>query len=236
VRFELLFGIAHRGTFVPTHGLLNGPNKFTSKTNRLAIGDGVMERDRINTQSVTDATVTRRGGMHEEMEVKGKYIAECYGPDGELKWQDTIDNVVCTVGKDLMFDSSLAGSAYTVVGPFMGLISSVNYAAGPAASDTMANHPGWTEAGGANAPTYTAPRMTCVWSAASAGSKALSAALTFAITGTGTVKGSFIVTGTGALSTIDDTNGVLWSAGLFTGGDKPVAANDTINISYSVSA
>jgi hypothetical protein len=116
----------------------------------------------------------------------------------------------------------------------MGLISSVSYTA-IAAGDTMASHTGWTEAGATNAPTYTAPRKTAAWSAASAGSKAMSAALSFAITSAGTVKGCFLVYGTGAVSTIDNTSGTLYSAGLFTGGDKVVANLDTLNISYTAS-
>jgi hypothetical protein len=193
------------------------------------------ERDRVNMHSSTDATVTRNARTDEKVPIKGKYIVECRGPDGELKWRDTIDNVVCTPAKDLMLDTIFDGSAYTVVGPFMGLISSVNYTSGPAPGDTMASHTGWTEAGGVNAPTYTAPRKTCVWSAANGGAKALSVALTFTIGSTGTVKGTFIALGTGAVNVIDDTNGVLWSAGLFTGGDKVVGSGDTVNASYSVS-
>jgi hypothetical protein len=189
----------------------------------------------INTQSVTDATVTRRASSYDEIKLKGKYIVECRGPDGELKWRDVVDNVVCTVGKNLMLDTLFDGSAYTVTGAFMGLISSVNYGSGPMPSDTMANHPGWAEAGGANAPTYTAPRLTCAWGPASNGVKAFPSALTFAITGSGTVKGTFIALGTGAVDTIDDTNGVLWAAGLFAGGDKVVSGGDTVNSSYSVS-
>lgn len=191
--------------------------------------------DQMKVSSHADAQVIRNGNISEEMRVHGKFIAECYDRDGKLKWRDTIDNVVATVGKNLAFDTFLAGSAYTVVGPFMGLISSVNYGAGPNATDTMTSHAGWTEAGNANAPTYTAPRPTCAWSPAANGGKALSAALTFAMTGAGTIKGSFIVFGTGALSTIDDTNGVLWSAGLFSSGDKIVGNGDTVNVSYSVS-
>jgi hypothetical protein len=99
----------------------------------------------------------------------------------------------------------------------------------------MASHAGWLEAGGANAPTYTGNRKTAAWSAASGGSKALSAVLSFAITGSGTVKGCFLVFGTGAVSTKDDTNGVLYSAGLFSGGDKTVAIGDTLNVSYTAS-
>jgi hypothetical protein len=152
----------------------------------------------------------------------------------EMVWSDVFHNVVCTLGKNVMLDAALAGSAYTVVGPYMGLISSTSYSA-VAAADTMASHAGWLEAGGANAPTYTAPRKTCAWSAASAGSKALSASLSYAITGSGTVKGCFIVYGTGALSTIDNTAGTLYSAGLFTGGDQPVVNGNTLAVSYSTS-
>jgi len=104
-----------------------------------------------------------------------------------------------------------------------------------AAGDTMASHVGWLEAGSANAPTYTGNRKTAVWSAASAGGKALSAALSFAITSTGTVKGAFLVFGTGAVATKDDTGGVLWSAGTFSTGDKAVVNGDTLNVAFSTS-
>lgn len=187
-----------------------------------------------NAMSSNDASVIRGAGQTEHAEAHGLYTVECIGADGKLKWTDTIENVVATVGKNLALDTYLAGAAYTVVGPFMGLISSTSYSA-VAAADTMASHAGWLEAGVTNAPTYTIPRKTAAWSAASAGSKALSAALSFAITGTGTVKGCFLVYGTGAVSTIDNTSGVLYSAGLFTGGDKAVVNTDTLNISYTAS-
>ena len=63
----------------------------------------------------------------------------------------------------------------------------------------------------------------------------MSAAQAFAITGTGTVKGAFLVYGSGALATKDTTAGTLWSAGTFTTGDKAVANLDTLNVSYSTS-
>ncbi len=181
------------------------------------------------------ASANYRAGLdtHEQAQATGKFVAECYGPDGNLKWRDEAPNVVTTVGKNLMLDTALAGgSAYTVVGPFLGMISSVSYGAGPVAADTMASHAGWTEAGGTNAPS---PRKTISWSAASAGSKAMSAAQAFAITSSGTIKGCFVIYGTGAVSTIDNTSGTLWSAGLFSGGDKVVGNGDTLNVSYSTS-
>ncbi len=150
------------------------------------------------------------------------------------KWDDKAPNVVTTVGKNLALDTYLAGSSYTVTGPYIGLISSASWSAVDAA-DTMSSHAGWLEAGNAHAPTYTAPRKTCAWNPAGSGAKALSAALAFGITGTGTVKGVFVVFGTGAVSTIDNTSGTLYSAGLFSGGDKAVGNGDTINASYTAS-
>lgn len=193
-----------------------------------------MQDEKTEAVGNADATVTRGAGHHEGAQANGRYVVECIGPDGNLKWRDTIENVVTTVGKNLALDSFLAGSSYSVTGPFVGLISSTSFSA-VAAGDTMASHAGWLEAGNANAPTYTAPRKTAAWNAASGGSKALSAALSFAITGSGTVKGCFLVYGSGAVSTIDNTGGTLYSAGLFSGGDRVVANLDTLNVSYAAS-
>jgi len=186
-------------------------------------------------EHVSEAALLRAGAMSEEARARGRFLVECFDKDGRLKWRDTIENLVATVGKNLALDTYLAGAGYTVTGPFMGLISSAGYSTGPAAGDTMASHGGWAEAGNANAPTYTAPRKTCAWSGAAAGAKALSAALAFVFTGAGTVKGCFLVFGSGAVTTIDNTGGTLYSAGLFTGGDKAVVNTDTLNVSYSTS-
>lgn len=194
-----------------------------------------MPHDIIPLRDRFDASVTRGGDHTETITLHGRYDMECRGPDGALKWAETIDNIVCTLGKNVALDAFLAGAAYTVTGPFMGLISSTSFTA-VSASDTMASHSGWLEAGATNAPTYTSPRKTCAWAAASGGSKALSAALSFAITGTGTVQGAFLTYSTGAVSTIDSTTGTLLSAGVFTGGAKAVSSGDTVNVSYTMSA
>jgi hypothetical protein len=193
-----------------------------------------MTDERAQARECADASIIRGSGLGEHAEAHGRYEIECRGPDGKLKWRDTIDNVVATVGKNLMLDAALAGTAYTVTGPFMGLISSTSYTA-VAAGDTMASHAGWLEGGGTNAPTYSGNRKTAAWSAATAGGKALSAALSFAITSSGTVKGAFLNFGTGAVNTKDDTGGVLWSAGTFSTGDKAVVNGDTLNCNFSTS-
>lgn len=189
--------------------------------------------DRLNAIELMGAGLVAVGGLNEKAEAHGKYFVECFDKDGNLKWTDEIENTVVTVGKNYALDGYLQ-TAVTIVGPYMGLISSVSYSA-IAAGDTMASHSGWTEAGVTNAPTYTTPRKTCAWSAASGGSKSLSSSLSFAITGTGTLKGAFIVLSTGAVSTIDNTSGTLYSAGLFTGGDRAVINGDTVNVSYTAS-
>ena len=193
-----------------------------------------MTDERAEARECTDAAIIRGSGLGEQAEAHGRYEIECFKRGWHLKWRETIDNVVCTVGKSLALDTFLAGAAYTVTGPYMGLISSTSYSA-VAAGDTMASHAGWLEAGGATAPAYSGNRKTAVWSAAAGGSKTLSSALSFAITSSGTVKGAFLCYGSGASATKDNTGGTLWSAGTFSTGDKAVVNGDTLNVNYSTS-
>lgn len=195
-------------------------------TNRMSIS--------LRAAALLSSSAILAASLSDSMRAEGHYTVECVAPDGSVRWTDEIPNTVCTLGKNEMLDKALAGSGYTVVGPYMGLISSTSYSA-ISAADTMASHAGWLEAGNANTPTYTGNRKTAAWSAASAGAKALSAALSFAITGTGTIKGCFMVYGSAATNAVDGTVGILFSAGLFSGGDRAVINGDTVNVSYSVS-
>jgi len=186
-----------------------------------------------NALSIADASVLRGGGLSESAEAHGVYTVQCFGPDGSLKWEDNIDNVVCTEGKNAMLDGGSIAS-----GSFLGLISSVSYSA-VAAGDTAAQingSNGWKEAGSStNFPLFSA-RGTPSWSAASAGAKAFSSAVAMTVVTTGgTVKGCFLIAFSGAVSTIASTAGKLWSAGLFSGGDKVLGVGDTVSVSYSTS-
>jgi hypothetical protein len=194
--------------------------------------------DRLHAIDGCSAQSIDRGDPSEKAKAHGRYHLEYIDKDDpRLNWQADIDNVVTTVGKNAMLDAALAGSSYSATGPFMGLISSVSWSA-VAAGDTMASHSGWVEAGsGSNYPLLTA-RLTCAagWNSAAAGAKALSSARSFTIGATGgTVKGCFLVFGSGAVDTIGNTGGTLLSAGTFSDGDKVVNAGGTLNVSYSMS-
>ena len=194
--------------------------------------------ERMNLVASAAAMVARGASHSEDAAAHGKYHVQCHGADGKLKWEDDIENVVCTEGKNFALDQILGGTAF--VAAFLGLISSVSYTA-IVAGDTMAQIAGtngWKEAGTTNAPQWTTPasgaRGTPAFSAAAAGSKATSAAVAFSISTTGTIKGCFVVIGTGAVATNLSAAGRLLSAGLFTGGDKAVGSGDTLSVTYSL--
>jgi hypothetical protein len=160
----------------------------------------------------------------------GTFHAVFRDNDGNVYHEEDFPNLITTIGKNFQLDTTLAGSSYTVVGPYMGLISSTSYST-TAIGDTMGSHAGWLEAGTTNAPTYSA-RIICAWSAASGGAKSLSSALVFTFTGTGTVQGGFIVTGSGAVVTNLSTAGTLYSAGAL-GTPQPVISGNTLSMSYT---
>jgi hypothetical protein len=190
-----------------------------------------------------NATITLNAGAvtNETVGIEGFYEVKCHDKDGNLKWEDSFPNLVNAIGKQLMLDTLLKGSAYTVTGPFLGLVSGASPTFGTG-SDTQTSHAGWTEfvnytVGGS------AVRGTAVFaSATSAGSTpsnvttSAAAPITYTITGAGgTVGGCFLVTGSGAVSTQSNTGGTLYSAGAFTTA-KVTTAGDTVSVTYSTTA
>jgi len=165
----------------------------------------------------------------DSVEMHGTYHVECFDANGNLKWRDEAPNLVTTVGKNLLLDGFFGLTAQTAI--FMGLKGTGT----AAAADTQASHAGWLEVGGANAPAYSGTRKTPAWSAASGGSKVMSAAASFVFTSGGTVDGCFLnFNGTSAQ---DNTTGTLYSAGTFSApGARTVVATDTVNVTYTASA
>ncbi len=181
-------------------------------------------------RTVTDATREALDAALAELERFERYMRAMT----EVKWQADAPNIVTTVGRNAMLDAALAGSSYTAA-TYMGLIGAVSYSSAPVAGDTMSSHSTWTEGGGTNAPTYSGNRKTVSWSSAGSAQKAPSSAPAFDITGSGTAKGVFIVYGSGASATKDNTSGTLYSAGLFTGGDQAVVNTNTVTVTYTTS-
>jgi len=187
-----------------------------------------MIRDNVNMADTCDASVIRGAGQTESIGLSGYYEVKCHGYDGLLKWEDVIYNVVTTVGKNGVLDTYLGNvSAGAVVMGLKGTGTAV-------AADTQASHGTWLEVGLANAPVYTGNRQTPSFSAAAVGVKTTSAAVTFAMTSSGTVSGCFI--NVGGSATKDNTTGTLFSAGDFTAGDKIVTSGDTLSVTYSATA
>lgn len=183
-----------------------------------------------------DATVVRGAGNQDIIGLEGVYTAECRDAEGNLKWTDTIHNLTTNVGRASMLDSYFANTGGGAI--VMGLMGANGGGSStPAYTDTQASHAGWYEVGGANAPTYSGTRKTPAFSAATSANPsvlATSAAVVFSMTSSGTVYGAFI--NVGGSSTIDNTTGVLFSAGNFTAGSKTVTSGDTINVTYTLSA
>ena len=196
-----------------------------------------MQKELSNFGDHAEITMQANASIPEGMGIEGHYYVECRDADGNLKWEEKFPNLVVAIGKQLMLDTLLRGSAYTTVGPFLGLI---NNSTTFAATDTMTSK-SWTEL-----TTYTvggsAVRGTAVFAASSsAGSTpsnvttSTATAITYTMTGSATVYGCFLVTGAGAVSTLSSTAGTLYSEGNF-GTAKTVTSGDTVSVTYSTTA
>jgi hypothetical protein len=180
--------------------------------------------DKMTATDMVQATTKYNTMPEDSMSIHGSYHAVCYSADGFVKWQDEIENLVTTVGKNFTLDTTLGNVAGGAV--VMGLKGTGT----AVVADTQASHATWLEVGLANAPTYSGNRPTPSFSAASAGSKATSSAVSFSMTSTGTVAGCFI--NIGGSATKDSTTGTLFSAGDFSS-SKAVVNGDTIAVTYT---
>jgi hypothetical protein len=209
-----------------------------------------MSIEKINPGDSTAISVTRGGGNLESVELHGVYNAVCYDKNGNVKWNEQFPNAVTTQGKNALLDRYFGGGSITSGsqgGPsantnanrftwYMGLIASNGYSA-ISTGDTHASHTGWIESGaqGASAPGYSqSTRRKITFAASSSGYKATSNAVVFSISIAGTIKGAFIANSAVKAST--NASAVIYSAGLFTVGDKVVTPGDTLNVTYTASA
>lgn len=153
------------------------------------------------------------------------YYVQCFRK-GKKIWEDIIRNLITTEGLNSLLTQYLKGSAYTAAW-VVGLIDNTGYS-GLAAGDTYAQIDGtngWDEF-----TNYTeGARQTLTLGTASGGSIDNSSnKASFTIdTGGGTIKGAFVCSS--GLS-------VLYGEGLFSGGDRVVAATDVLNVTVTLTA
>ena len=168
--------------------------------------------------------VNRR--IKENIKLGDLFKVDCYDKEGNLKWSDTIKNLVVNEGLDDSLDKYLKGSTYTAA--HYALLT----AATPivAAGDTMSSHAGWTEL-----LAYSEiVRQTVTWGAVSSQSVSNTAnKASYSINSDSTtIGGACICTD----DTKDGSSGTLYGGGAFTGGNKSLDDGDTLNVTVTASA
>jgi hypothetical protein len=168
------------------------------------------------------ATTSAAGGA-------GVFTIQCFGQDGNLKWEEKNHNLVVNEGLKDMNDKYFSGSAYTAAW-YLGLITGPGSGTTIAAADTLASHTGWTEY-----TDYTGNRQAVTFGAATLADPSVisnsASPNAFIITAPGgTVAGAFLA------SVATGSSGILFSASDFQSpGDRAVVAGDTLNVTYTFS-
>lgn len=187
----------------------------------------------LNSEDVCAITVIRGASLKEDLKAEGRYYAECYDAEGNLRWTDEIENTVFSEGKEVVLDIAMANDTTKIGGSFVSLKMGLTTVTGSyLAADVYASHSGWAEP----ASTFYAARQTPTWTAASGNTKS-TASVTFNIlsgASTTTVDGCFLAyTSTTTPNDFTGTNKKLLSGGQFSGGQKSVSANDSVIVTYT---
>ena len=172
-------------------------------------------RDKAEAQ--VDARPQLKDGMH----FMGFFVAECYSPDGGLKWRETGKNLVVNEGLNHALDVIFHGSSQ--VSPWYTGVKTAS--GGITATDVLSAHGGWTEF-----TDYSGNRKEYVESAASGQSiDNTGSPASFSITGSGTVAGAFLC------SVASGSAGVLFCCADFAT-TRTVDSGDTVNVSYTLTS
>jgi hypothetical protein len=138
--------------------------------------------------------------------------------DGNVKWEETIQNLVTTEGGNDILTKYFKGSSYNAA-----WFCLLKGAGTSAAGDTLASHAGWTEI-----TNYSGNRPAPTFGTASARSLAATA-VTFTFSGASTVAGA------GVCTVATGTSGILYNSANFTGGDKTMANGETLDVTVTFS-
>ena len=190
-----------------------------------------MHSEKVDAQDLIGATALLGGRLSEQVSVTGRYDVKCLDADGNLKWEDSIQNLVVNVGKANILSVYLGADTQTTTW-YMGLVDNTGYTAYNAA-DTMSSHTGWSESvaySNSTRPTVTFGTATASGGGAgSAGTGSIvSTAVTFTINASATILGAFLTTD----SAKSGTTGTLYSAGSFAS-SRAVISGDSLLVTYT---
>lgn len=175
------------------------------------------------------------------LNLEGRYTIE-HIRNGEVIHSEEFKNLITNQGKNKLLDVMFHGD--TQIGTwYLGLIDLTSYSA-LAATDVyaqLAGTNGWREFASYTDPANSDSALTRpAWTEGAAASQSITngVVVSFNINAAGTVKGLFLCGGTNAQTKSDATasGNYLWSAALFSGGDRAVADGDVLKVTYTVSA
>lgn len=177
----------------------------------------------------------------QQLSPRGRFVVDHYR-NGKRINSYSFPNGITNEGKDNLLTEYFNGGTQ-ITSWFLGLIDNAGFTA-LAAGDTYAlinTTNGWDEFTDYTDPANADSALTRPeWTAGNASGQSITnaAVVEFDITGSGTVKGIFVAGGGTDPETKDDAagGGVLWATALFTGGDVPVLASDTLRVTYTVNA
>jgi len=168
----------------------------------------------------------------DKMPLRGKYHIVHKAADGNVIDEETIDNIVVNEGKDYILNAAINGSA-TVISAWY--FAPWGAAHTPAATDTYAI-PGYTEE---TAYTVSGSAVRGEWAVGASSGQSVTNAVATTITATAaiTLYGIGVVGGGTAASTQGDTagGGILLSNAAFAA-SKTLAIDETLDITYTLSA
>jgi hypothetical protein len=186
--------------------------------------------DKSAIQDVVGSAVASGGVAKDGSRAGGVFHVQCFDKEGNLKWEADKHNLVVNAGLKDMNDKYFTGSGYTATW-YIGLYGPAA-SNDPAATDTAASHPGWTEI----TPYSNATRPACSFGAATTADPSVitnsGSPAQFSINATATVGGAFLISD----NTKGGSTGVLFSAVDFASpGDRAVVSGDTLLVTYTFS-
>ena len=167
-----------------------------------------------------------------KVSVNHHFVVECFDKHGNLKWTDEFDNLVVNEGLDDYLEQYYNGSTYTAA-HFVGLTDGTpTFAAG----DTMSSHAGWVErveyqaVEGSPAASVRPAYVPAAAASQSLSNTASKAVFVMTVNST-TIGGAFLSTS----SVKGGTAGTLVGGNAFTGGDRVLSLDDTLNVTVTAS-